>query len=179
MPRDRYSKRATDTAARPDELRGWRGTMKGQPPETHEPPSLKEDPSDVYVVGRAHVFDWDGPRRAAFARFVALANEFGLHVHEVPPDERKVRKKWAAARVTADDVLIAIEAKPGILFDDLVELWMASVDQKTPAAWKMARAKATTAVSRLAADFQIVKRKLPENGRLVLYVNGAEPREAS
>ena len=177
MPRETYRKTATDTAERPNEVRGWRGSTKGRPPETIEAPSLKEDPSDVYVEGRAFVADWSGPKRAAFDRLVKAANEFGLHVHEVPPESRGARKAWSYQRVDLDSVAAAIEEKPGILFDDLVELWMVFVDQKTFATRKAARAKASVAVSRLAADSRIVKRKRPDDGRLVLYLTGAEPAQ--
>lgn len=179
MPRDRYPKTAAETAARPASGRGWRGNMKGRPPETLESPSLKEDPSDVYVEGRAFVVNWDGPKRAALGRLVAAANAFGLHVHEVPPESRGARKSWSYQRVDLDAVAAAIEAKPGIFFDDLVDLWMAFADQKTFATRKAARAKASVAVSRLAADYRIVKRKNPEDGRLTLYLTGAEPERGA
>lgn len=127
----------------------------------------------IFVEGRTVVQYWGATKRRAFAKLIDLANQFDLHVHEVPiPEGGRVKKRWTHQRVDMDVALATIHDSPGILFDDWCKLWEVG-DQVTSLLRKEARKKAQIALSKLFLDGRVEKLKRDEDGRLTLFPIGS------
>jgi len=126
----------------------------------------------VFVDGRTIVQYWGAAKRRAFGKLIELANQFDLHVHEVPvPDGGRVKKKWTHKRVDMTIALATIHDNPGMFFDDWSKLWMDGA-QVTTLLRKEARKKAQIALSKLFLDGKVEKRRNAEDGRLMLFPIG-------
>lgn len=141
----------------------------------YDPPDLSHDPSAFFVEGRAYVTFWATEKRAKFNRFVELAKEFGLVVHEVDPSAEAPRRTWTRKRFDLELMRLAIKDAPGILFDDWCLLYLEGSPDNAPTR-AAARRKAAMALSRLYVEGKVAK-AYASDGRLILYLPEDAPKK--
>lgn len=131
---------------------------------------LAPRPFRLWVEGNVNVMSWDDEAREHADRLTHAAMSLGLQPFRQDvtgsdePNDLGKRRRWTYRRVSSDDLVAHVRARPGISLEDLLE---AAYHEPPWTELKAthARAKLETALHRLERAGAIVKRYDPAGRR--------------